>query len=51
MVVKGEDMNEILKYECDECGAVYETTDQHLIYCTSEKCEDKDVKIHRLHEL
>lgn len=46
-----ESETEVLKYECDECNQIYETTDQHLIYCDSEKCVDKDVKLHRLHEL
>ena len=43
--------DQLLKYECDECGAEYETTDQDLIYCDSEKCDGEDVRLHRQHEL
>lgn len=45
------DLEGLLKYECDECDAVYETTDRDLVYCDSVECIDEDVKLHRLHGL
>lgn len=40
------------EYHCDNCGAEYVTKDHELKYCDSEKCVDKDIRLHGpyLHE-
>ena len=34
-----------LQYECDECGAKYETLNPNYKYCTSQKCMHKNVRL------
>jgi DNA-directed RNA polymerase subunit RPC12/RpoP len=42
--------DELLRYDCPECGAEYDS-DEEIRYCDSEECIDKGIRLDFLGEI